>query len=197
MATSEVQICNRALEHLGTSERITSRTDNSRNARAMNLVFDDLRDKLLRDHPWNFATKRAQLAASADAPLFTKANQFPLPSDFLCLRPTDPEDNLNDLDWQIEASEDGTPVIVTNDDAPLEIRYTYRVTDPNFMDVSFRELLAIEIAFATCREITGSNAAKEALREDRKTVLREAKHTNAIENAAQQPPEDPWVTVRA
>lgn len=196
MATSEVQICNRALQKLGTSARITSRTDNSRNARAMNLVFDDLRDKLLRDYTWNFAKKRAQLAASATAPDFGPANAFPVPSDFLRLRSPDPENNLNTNDWRIENHED-TICVLTNDAAPLDFPYIAVVTDPNLMDALFRELLATDIALETCQEITGSNTKKEALREDRKDVIQRAVRVNAMENPADVPPADPWVTCRA
>jgi hypothetical protein len=194
--SSVVGVCNRALQILGTSERITSLSDNSRNARAMNVAYEPIRDRLLRQHNWNFAIRRAQLAASSTEPLFTKANAFPLPSDFLRLLPTDPEDNLNCLDWQIESDADGARVIVTNDDAPLEIRYIYRVTDPNSMDSVFLELWATDIAAQTCKEVTGSTTLKSVIAEDRKEILREAKKANAFESTAQQPPEDPWVTVR-
>lgn len=188
---SVVGVCNSALQKLGSSERITSLADNSKHARALNAAYESIRDKLLRATPWNFAIKRAQLAAAVTTPLFTKANAFPLPSDFLRLLPTDPEDNANTLDWQIESGS-----IVTNDDAPLEIRYIWRVTDPNAMDVLFLDLWATELALQTCLEITGSNTKKEALREDRKVILREAKRVNAIESEAPVPPDDTWITAR-
>lgn len=192
---SVVAVCNRALQKLGSSDRIVSLSDSSKHARAMNAAYESVRDKLLRDHPWNFAIKRAQLAASSTDPLFGKDNAYPLPSDFLRLLPPDPYDNLNSTDWQIESIE-GSPAIVTDDDAPLEIRYIWRVTDPNAMDALFLELWATDLAFETCQEITGSNTKKEGVREDRKQIIRDAKRTNAIENVAAQPPEDVWVTAR-
>jgi hypothetical protein len=191
---SVVEVGNSALDKLGV-EVIVSLAQNSRNARAINRSYVRIRDRLLRQHPWNFAIKRAQLAASATAPPFGKANAFPLPSDFLRLLPPDPADNLNSLDWQIE-NHNGSLAILTDDGAPLEVRYIYRATDPNAMDALFLELWAVEIAFDICKEITNSNTAKESLREDRKQILAEAKRNNAIENVAGQPPMDTWITAR-
>ena len=132
---SEVEIANRALQKLGAA-RITSLTDNSVNARACNACYTVLRDSELRAHPWNFSISRAILAADATVPVFTRANAFQLPSDFLRLLPRDPEDNIDFHDWQIEGQK-----IYTNDAAPLHIRYVAQVTDPNKMDVLFRETL--------------------------------------------------------
>lgn len=187
---SEVGIANRALQKLG-AKRIVSLTEDSRNGRAINASFDELRDAELRAHTWTFATKRAQLAASATAPLFGKARSFPLPSDFLRKLNLDPQENLNSDDQQLEGRN-----IITNDSAPLDLRYVYRVEDPNEMDVLFREALASRIAMELAEEITQSNSKKEAAEFDYKRAISEAKRTNAIERIAQQPPEDTWVTVR-
>lgn len=193
---SVVQVCNRALQKLGTSERITSLSDNLRNARSMSLVYEDVRDKLLRKYTWAFAKRRAQLAANSEEPVFGPANAFPVPADFLRLCSPDPEDNFNTNDWRIENHE-GQICVLTNDGAPLDVTYVARITDPNLMDSLFRDLWSTEIAFETCQEITGSNTKKESLREDRKEILLDAVRTNAMENPASAPPEDPWITVRA
>lgn len=188
---SVVGICNRALQKLG-AKRIVSLTDeNSSNARACNVAYETVRDAELRAHPWSFAIKRAQLAADSSTPEFGRANSFPLPSDFLCLREPYPEDNSLDHDWQIEGRK-----ILTDEDAPLNLRYTAKVTDPNDMDVLFRESLATKLALELCEEITQSNSKKESLRQDYKEIIREAKRSNAIERPASQPPEDTWVTIR-
>lgn len=192
---SVVGVCNRALQKLGTSSRIVSLSDDSKHARALNASYEAVRDALLRDHAWNFAKKRVQLAASATTPDFGKANAFPLPANFLRLLAPDPGYNLNSHDWEIENHE-GALAILSDDDAPIDVRYIERVTDPNLMDALFLELWATDLAFELCKEITGSNAGKEALRADRKRILSDAKRTNAIENVASQPPDDPWVTVR-
>jgi len=187
---SEVEIANRALQRLG-AKSITNLSDDSRNARAVNLAYESVKLSELRKHPWSFAVKRAQLAASSTTPLFTKSNAFPVPSDFVRLLSQDPEDLMNSNDWQIEGIN-----IVTNDDAPLEIRYIYDVTDPNIMDPLFREAFAAKLAEELCEEITQSNTKKADAFIAYKEIIAEAKRVNAIEKTAEDPPEDKWVTVR-
>lgn len=187
---SEVGIANRALQKLG-AKRITSLTEDSRNARAINAAYTELRDAELRAHTWNFAVKRVQMAADATAPIFGRTNSFTLPSDFLRKLNLDPEFVVNSEDAQIEGRK-----LLTNDSAPLDMRYIYRVEDPNEMDVLFREALASRIAFELAEEITQSNTKKAAAAADYKRAVSEAKRTNAIERVALQPPEDTWVTVR-
>ena len=193
--SSTVEVGQSALDKLG-ADTIVSLTQNSRNARAVNGAYARVRDKLLRQHPWNFAIARAQLAATAPAPAFGKANAFPLPADFIRLLPSDPADNLNSLDWQIE-NHNGSLAILTDDGAPLEIRYIRRVTDANKMDALFLELWATDLAFEICKKVTNSNTAKESLREDRKGLIAEARRINAFENVAAQPPTDTWITARS
>lgn len=187
---SVVGICNRALQKLGAAP-ITSLSENSKNARACNLAFEPVKLAELRSHPWNFAITREELAADATEPAWGRANSFTLPSDFVRLLPSYPEDNLNDLDFQIEGKK-----ILTDEDAPLYIRYIYDVTDPNEMDALFREALSCKLALELCEEITQSNSKKEAVSKEYEFCIKQAKRSNAIENVAQEPPEDTWVTVR-
>ena len=187
---SETEICNRALQKLG-AQRIADIEEASKNGRECKACYAILRDAELRAHPWNFAITREQLAASATAPAFGRARSFPLPSDFLRLLPSYPEENLNSKDWQIE---DGA--IFTNDSAPLNIRYVQQVTDPNTMDSLFREALASRMALELCEIITQSNTKKADAKDDYTATIRMAKHTNAIENVPQASAEDTWITAR-
>jgi hypothetical protein len=102
-----------------------------------------------------------------------------------------PEDNMNNKDWQIEGKK-----ILTDDDAPIYIRYIYDVEDPNEFDALFSEALSSKIAMELCEEITQSNSKLQAVSEMYKAAIREARRINAIENVAAKPPEDEWITVR-
>lgn len=187
---SEVSICNRALTKVG-ANRITSLSDGSVNAGHCNAIYTEVRDRELRKHVWTFATTRVQLAADTDAPDFGPANQFTLPTDFIRLAPRDPEDNLNSLDWAIEGRK-----LLTNEDAPLNVRYVYRVEDPNEMDPLFREVLAAALALELVEPLTQSNTKPAKLTDEYRTAVAEAKKANAIEQVAAQPPEDEWLSVR-
>jgi hypothetical protein len=187
---SEVEICNRALQKLG-AKRITSLNQDSVNARACNVAYEPVRDKLLRSHNWNFSISRAELAADSSAPSWGRANSFPLPSDYVRLAPKYPEDITNNLDWVIEGKS-----ILTDDSAPIQIRYISQVTDPNQMDPLFREALSALLAFEICEEVTQSSSKKEALRQDLKETMGEAKKANAFEVVPALPPEDTYITCR-
>ena len=67
-STTFVSISNRALTFLG-AQPITSLEDDTKEARACNRMFEQSRNQVLRGHAWNFAIKRASLAANTTAPL--------------------------------------------------------------------------------------------------------------------------------
>lgn len=185
---SIVEICNRALQKLG-AERITSLTQDSENARAINVCFEAVRDAELRSHPWNFAIKRAQLAADSTNPAFGFDHQFTLPAD--CLRLLPPDQYTNYDTWQIEGRK-----ILANEDGPLEIRYIYRVTDPQQYDALFVEVLANRLAIELCEQLTQSNSKAQIVRDDYVRAVREAKRLNAFENRSAMPMTDTWITGR-
>lgn len=185
---SEVQICNRALQRLGAG-RISAMDADSPEAREVNVAYEPLRDFLLRSHPWSFAVSRAALAASADAPIGddAPAYQYPWPTDALrILLP-----KSANLDWIMEGRK-----ILTNDSAPLYVRYIVKVTDPNLMDPMFRETLACWIAYETCEAITQSNSKKAGLLNDLKVMIAEARRTNAIEKPPVESADGDWDTGR-
>lgn len=188
---SKVEICNKGLQLLG-AKRITDLAENSRNAKACNFVYESLKRECLRLHVWMFSIKRADLAADSPAPSWGRANSFTLPSDFIRLAKPYPEDDYNSRDWLIEGKK-----ILTDESAPLYIRYVYDVTDPNEMDSLFIKYFSAEIANTLCEEITQSNTKQAKAIAERDDALAKAKKINAIEQPPQQAVEDPWVTVRS
>lgn len=190
MATSDVSVCNLALQKLGAG-RIVSLSENSENAKAVNACYESLRDKELRTYLWNFARKRAILAASSVTPAFTFTYAFPVPSDFLRLiKPA----RLG-LDWHVEQHEGGL-AILTNDGNTLEIRYIAKVTNPALFDPCFVEMLACKIAWHCCERITQSNTKKAGLMEEYKEAKQEARRTNAFELPKNPEPIDEWLAAR-
>ena len=115
---SEVGICNLALQKLG-AESISSLTEDSRNARAVNACYAEMRDAEISAHPWSFARTRATLTASATTPDFEFTYQFTLPVGALRLQLP----RQAGLDWELEGgailTNDGTPL----DDAPGRVEY--------------------------------------------------------------------------
>jgi len=206
-AISSTDICNRALQKLG-AKRIATLNDASPSARAVNLAYDIVRRAELRKRVWNFSIQRASLSADAIPPSWGRQNSFTLPPDFLRLAESYPEQLTNDVnvvgvtvaftaeftgmkDWVIEQNK-----IVTNDDAPLEIRYVQDITDTTLFDPLFSEALSTAIAFEICEELTQSNTKKQAMGQHYLAIIDEAKLANSMEVAPADPPPDTWLAAR-
>lgn len=65
---TETEICNRALQRIGTRSTIASLTEDSNEARACNLIYASTRDEVLSMAFWNFAKKAATLSLIKSAP---------------------------------------------------------------------------------------------------------------------------------
>lgn len=182
--SSDVEIANRALTKLG-GTTITSLTQDSPAARAVNAAFTSVRRAEIRKHPWNFAKKRAQLAASADEPLYGFGYQYPLPAD--CLRVL----NKADVDWKIEGQ-----AILSDSAGPLEIIYLRDVEDPNTFDEAFIEAFACKLAMELAEKLTSSSEKRDRAQKEYQYALQEARRTNAIERMSEDRLEDDWERAR-
>ena len=142
---SAVEICNKALTLLG-NKPIVALTDDTKAGRAVNRVFDPTRLLMLQGHPWNFASKRASIAASPTAPIFGFDRAFPVPNDALFIKEIS----------AVEAFKVESGNINTDATAPLEVIYIADLTDPDQMTPLFREALAARIALDIGFDMTGN-----------------------------------------
>jgi hypothetical protein len=187
---SQTDICNRALQKLG-AKRIVSLSDDSPSARACMAAYDTVRQAELRAHNWNFAIRRAALAADVAPPSFGFTNSYTQPSG--CLKVIDPDSktNLNDLDWTIEGNK-----ILTDDGAPLNIRFIYDIQDTSLFDSLFVESFAARMAMEMCEQLTQSNTKKQLLQKEYVMNIEDARKASSIEKRPIEPATDTWLTVR-
>lgn len=150
---SDIDVVNSALSRLG-EQPLLALSDPSPPGRLATRTYDDIRDALLREYPWNFATKRGSLAASPTAPLWGFAFAYTLPSDNLRLIEIE---NVGDQDWR---NESGT--IVTDMTAPLNIRYIQLVS-VDAMDSTFREALAARLAMEWAEPLVQTTSVVNAM----------------------------------
>ncbi len=186
---SEVGIANAALRKLGQSP-ITDFSENSKAARIANERFADVRDELLSRHPWNFAMRRVLLPVNATAPAWGFTNAFTLPADYIRVFEVNGEDE-NSGKWKVE---DGA--IVTDLDAPLEIRYVYRVVDANRMVSGFREALASVCAADWAEDITGDDSVVKAKAGKATIAVAQARSNDGQEGIPDQVEADEWLNAR-
>ncbi|HEV2746414.1 MAG TPA: hypothetical protein VGW34_03840 [Allosphingosinicella sp.] len=150
---SQTRIVNKAAVLLGTLERIVAITDSSALAITAKALWDETRDEVMADHPWNFALSRAALAASAD--------EAPAGSQYAYAYEL-PQDNLRWLPWRpdhvdhFEGEQEGR-YILSNAAAPIYVRYIRRVEDLSKWSAGYIEALTAKLAMYMAKPITGQS----------------------------------------
>lgn len=183
---SSVDICNRALSRVGEA-RITSLTEDTKQARACNSAYALVRDEVLRAHPWNSAITRASVAKLSDAPVFGYDNQFQLPSD--CLRMVEIFDSR--LPWVVEGRK-----LLCDEGSPISIRYVRREEDTNQFDAMLVSAIAARLAVELCEELTQSNTKRERALVEYQHILSRAKMADGQEQSPMPLEEDDWINAR-
>ncbi len=186
MITSEAQVCNNALVEIG-AQRIAALSDTTERARICNEQYAKVRDELLYSHPWNFAIKRDQLAATVTEPEFEWETEFTLPSD--CLRVLD-TDLFKDQNYQIEGRS-----LYANSDS-IKIKYIARITDVTKFTPGFAECLALKLASNICYALTQSTTLKEQIERKLEKRLAFVRSFDAQEGVGSRVYADQWLNSR-
>jgi hypothetical protein len=168
--SSEVEICNMALSHLGDSATVASIDPPEGSAQAEHCArwYPIARDALLELHTWTFATRRMLLAEVAN-PYTQWQYAYARPSDCLKMIAVLASDATDDYSMRlansesagvmranqlgaytpqpfaIESDDSGSQIIVTNQ-ADALARYTRYVTDTARFSPLFRNTLARYLA---------------------------------------------------
>jgi hypothetical protein len=160
---SVVDICNRALVILG-EERISTLTDDIPSARMCNTLWAQVRDQILREHPWNCAIKRVGLNQSVDAPVWGYSYKYAVPSDNLRILEVYPDSKYT--------MEDG---YLLSDENSMSIRYVSRLEDAFDYDASLTAAFAYRMAAEMAYAKSASTSLAESLAEKAEIALRRAK----------------------
>ena len=190
----ETDLANISLRHVGQTP-ITSRTDGSVTANIVDDLFDEVRDDLLRSHPWNFATKRVKSAKSSTAPTFEFDNAFPLPADWLRTISVHSNDaGHGTILYRIEEVNGQTSIVTSSDDVYL--RYVYQVTDPNLMSADFRRAFTLALGRDLAIPITSSNTLQDQLNKQFTKSMARARSADAIGASPELRPRGSWASAR-
>jgi len=159
---SEVSICNQALGWLG-ANLITSLDDETTEAVLCKANYSHLRDAVLEEADWTFATRRFKLVKSPNEPVYGYANKFQIPNDALRLiSATNREDNRNDtdeFDWRREEN------FILANDAVVYSKIVVRITDPKRFSFMFIQALAYRIAAELATPLTESRTKEEKMQQ--------------------------------
>ena len=175
MAT-EIDICNLALAALGDEATVVSIDPPEGSAQADHCAqwYPVARDVILEAHDWKFAMRRApgQLRMSP-TPSWTYAYGKPAAAlRMVAVLPPNTNDDvrdglfMNQQPYNVEALEDGTEVVVTDQEQAV-IRYTARNVDvgkfPPLFTQALIHLLASYLAGPVLKNEAGRNESKAQL----------------------------------
>lgn len=154
---SQTRICNATLVLLGTAQRIGAINEGSPLARAFETVWDEARDAVLADHPWNFALRREESTVSADyTPKGSQwAYAYEKPANMLRWLPWS-EDHPDFFDGEEEGD-----YILSSADSPIIVRGIFRIEDVGRWSMGFRTALAGKLAQLTAKAITGQTGMQD------------------------------------
>jgi len=153
--TSSTDIGNLAMDLLGASTVNNIDVPTTSTESLLHRWYDQSRRKVLRGHPWNFASTRAQLAASSTVPPFGFTASFPVPNDFIRLNSV--QDSEGNPVAKKAYTFENSSILSNVDSGILRIKYVYNITDVNLFDPLFIDLLCLDIAIGIAFKITDSN----------------------------------------
>ena len=194
---SETQIAKLALQHIGDRYDITDLSEESVEAEQVNLIFDDTRDWLLRQFPWNFATSYATPAALTG----TVPNNFDYMYTYMTdavrvLRVVDPLGLDTKIPFEVARNSSDIKVILT-DQSDAEFRYTKRINDTSQFDPEFTMGLSYALAAKLAMPLTGDRAIMSDMATLARSVINSAWATDANEGKTDEAPDADWIKARA
>lgn len=157
MSVSVVQICNLALSHIGMN-LINLLTEPTKEAQRCNLYYPIVRDFVLEDHPWGFASRKVDLALISKKPVgFDYAYQYP--TDCLLAREIYQEiPGLKPIDFEVISQENlSIKMIITNQPDAVLI-YTAKITDTNMFNPVFVNALTWLLASYLNKALTAKKS---------------------------------------
>lgn len=197
MASTQIQIWNMALSHIGVKAFVASPTERSQEASVLNVWWQPAIDYVLADHNWAFARKYATLNLVEEDPNPDWQYAYRYPSDCIhARRICSPKGRRDPLPppFVTGQDDDGKLVLTDQEDAVLE--YTVRVTEPERFDEKFTECLtfylASRIALPLSR-IPNMMEKMEAMYEN-KLIGASTKAMNEMQQDEQQEAE--WIQAR-
>jgi len=190
---SETDIANVALRLVG-GTRITSLTQATPNANAVNDIYTEIRDNML-EFPWNFATQRVELARLSTTPSFGYDYAYALPADWLyTISVHDNDGGYGTIDYREEQV--ASQKVISTDHSSVYLTYVKRETDPNLMPASFRVALESALARNLAITIANSNVLEDQLAARAEKDLARAKSVDALSSFPEPRPRGSWASSR-
>jgi hypothetical protein len=186
---SEVSICNQALMLLGV-DPITSLNDPTTQADICNRIYADVRNQVLEERSWTFATNRITLLPDAVAPDWGYGQKFLTPTTTLrvlnvWINP--PQAGQEFATPPVPWNKEGRYILCTAD--KIYVKYTEVVEDTSLMSAAFKDCLAYRLA----AEMAIPLDQNRTLMTDMQTIYSDKLKKSGSTDGAQGSAERKWV----
>lgn len=172
MATA-VSICSNALLMLG-DKPINSFAEASDRAKLAANLWPQLRDYVLRSHPWNCAVKRQVLSPLAEAPAFGFSYKFLLPGDWL--RTLQIGEDGERPEYRIESRN------ILMNEGTCKLRYIWRNDNPATWDALLVHAMTLVMKTAFAYPITQAGSIEQLAQQVLAPILKQARAVDGQED---------------
>lgn len=172
MATA-VSICSNALLMLG-DKPINSFAEASDRAKLAANLWPDMRDFVLRAHPWNCAVKRQVLSPLTAAPAFGFNYVFLLPSDWL--RTLQIGEDGERPEYRIESRN------ILMNEGTCKLRYIWRNDNPATWDALLVHAMTLVMKAAFAYPITQAGSIEQLAQQVLAPILKQARAVDGQED---------------
>jgi hypothetical protein len=202
MATTDTEIANMALGHLGQGVRIANLTTaRTAEANLFRQLYDTIRRATLRDFPWGFAHKIAALGLIETDPNEEWLYSYRQPSD--CLRDRKIQSGIRNDNRQSRVSyktgRDATGALIYTDREDAILEYTIDITEVELYPDDFVLALSLRLAMYAAPQICGEDPFKMGQRAGQmyKFEIDRAMNTSLNEQQEDQEPESELIRARS
>ena len=188
MSSSAITIASNALQQLGDDPIASFSASEGKRARLCGNLWPQVRDYLLRKHPWPCARKRDILAPESATPPFDWGFAFTLPGDWLRTI------QVGNRGERIPHEVEGRRIYADTNVLPLV--YVWRNEDPALWDSLLCDLACAEMAARLAYPITQSASLAQLKRAEADQAMRIAKAIAGQDNEPEDWGDSPLPDVR-
>lgn len=198
-ASTDAEVCNLALELVGSRQFIDRLDENTTEAECCNRVFRVLRNELLEAWPWRFAEKRAVLALTTEKRTGW-GYCYAMPAD--CLTPRriwtgERRPGAGGLvPFSMELNDAGTGHLICTDMTDAELIYTVELKAVGLWPAHFVKALAAAIAVPLAGALSVKPQLMPMLEQGAQAALRRAAALDASKAEQDPEPDSEWIRER-
>lgn len=149
-------IGNLALSYIGVGETISSLDEESESARAINTFFEHVRDLVLEDFPWPFATQIVTLGLIREQPNSLYCFEYTRPPTAAWVRRllsgARVDSRESEVHYRLAKGDAG--LVIWTDLAEAECEFTFKEEDPVQWTAGFRNAVAWRLAHVISPRLT-------------------------------------------